>query len=617
MSDARSTDLQAVILAAGYGRRMSPLSDNCHKALLSIGGTTILGRIMDGLCAVGVNEVTVVTGYRAADIETFLRGRYPAVTLSLVNNPRYRETNNIASLALALDQMSFERDVLLIECDLLFDPSLLVQLAESPGRNVALVDHYRTGMDGTVVAVEKGFVSGVYPTDVQDANFSYEGKFKTLNMYRFDREFCRKTLQPLLHAYATQVDSSCYYELVLGMLSNIPAHRISAEVVSGERWVEVDDPNDLAVASFRFEPDRRSEILSSAFGGHWNFEVLDFSFMRNAYFPTGAMLAAMRHALPELVGSYGSAQHVLNRKLGYVLHCDPSRLQVLHGAAQAFPILARILGSRIEPHQVALPEPTFGEYPRVFPGARTYPDHFEVDWRLVEHLASQSRVFVVVNPNTTTGTTVPTAHVYDLAKRLSSTIFLVDESFLAFSGQPSLVQLLEKEPLDNVVVLTSLSKCLGTPGLRLGYLYTTNADLVASVGAEIPVWNLGAPTEFLLELLVKFNTAYVDSIVRTGEDREQLRGEISSLSCVSRVRPSGGNFLVVELEGPAATAGAVRRDLLTGHGIEVKDVTDRFEDGIPRLRLGVRLPPENAVLVEALSEVFRSFTEHAELTMAR
>ena len=88
-------------------------------------GTTILGRIMDGLAAIDVSKVTVVTGYRAEDVERFLRERFPKLDLRLVHNPRYRETNNIVSLSMALKAMSFDADVVLIECDLLFDPSLL------------------------------------------------------------------------------------------------------------------------------------------------------------------------------------------------------------------------------------------------------------------------------------------------------------------------------------------------------------------------------------------------------------------------------------------------------------------------------------------------------------
>jgi histidinol-phosphate/aromatic aminotransferase/cobyric acid decarboxylase-like protein/choline kinase len=599
MTTEQSSSLQAVILAAGYGRRMSPLSDECHKALLSVGGTTILGRIMDSLAVVGIDRVSVVTGYRADEVEQFLRQGYPSFDLSFVKNDRYRETNNIVSLFLALDHVEFDADVILIECDLLFEPSLLSQLVETSWPNVALVDHYRTGMDGTVVSIRDGYVSRVYTSDAQGADFSYEGKYKTLNIYRFDREFCRKTLHPLLGTYSQHVDPSVYYEVVLAMLSNVPAHRIRAEVVAGERWTEVDDPNDLAVASFQFEPEHRSEILDRAFGGHWNFDVLDFSFMRNAYFPTGAMLAAMRHALPELVSSYGSAQQVLNTKLSYVLHCDPSHVQVLHGATQAFPILRRILPST----RAAVPSPTFGEYKRLFPEAEYYEDRPGVDWNVLEDLAKRNSVCVIVNPNTPTGTLLPSREIRSLAERLPETVFLVDESFLAFSGETSLLRLLEFDPLDNVMVLTSLSKCLGTPGLRLGHLFSTNQELMRSVEAELPVWNLSSPAEFLLELLVKSGSAYAEAVERTRQDTELLASQLRDLPIVEKVHPSGGDFLLVELQGDAPAARATRRWLLEHHRIEVKDVTGRFSDGAPRLRIATRVPEENAILVDALTKL--------------
>ncbi len=586
---------------------MRPLSDTCHKALLPVGGTTILGRIMDALSQVGIRRVTVVTGYRSHDVERFLRSGYPDIDLRLVHSPRFAETNNVVSLSLALEEMAFDADVVLIECDLLFDPTLLVRLIDNPGRNVALVDHYRTGMDGTVVAVRDGLVAEVYPTEVQGSGFSYNDKFKTLNIYRFDREFTRTTLRPLLRTYANVIDSSCFYELVLGMLTNIPAHRISAEVVAGERWVEVDDPNDLAVACFRFEPERRGAVLDRTLGGHWNFDVLDFSFMRNAYFPTGAMLAAMRHALPELVADYGSAQPVLNEKLGYFLHCDPGRLQVLHGASQAFPILPRILGRPI----VALPAPTFGEYLRAFPDAVQYADAPGVDWTGLDALSGDGRLLVIVNPNTPTGTTLSSKDIHTLAQSRPATLVWVDESFLAFSGEPSLVDLLEQEPLDNVVVLTSLSKCLGTPGLRLGYVYCCNERLIEAVGEQLPVWNLSAPAEYLLELLIKFTPAYVASLERTTRDRDAFRRRLE-LPLVREVHPSGGNFLLARLRGAdPGLAARLRSWLLATERIEVKDVTQRFPDRAPSLRLAVRNPADNAQLVAALERVPAAVLESA------
>lgn len=593
---------QAVILAAGFARRMQPLSNNCHKALLPINGTTILGRTLESLADIGVQRVTIVTGYRDLDIRGYVEAFFPQLDVRYVHNERFRDTNNVVSLSMAFDAMEFDLDVVLIECDLLFEPTLLRRLMANRGHNVALVDAYRTGMDGTVVDVEGGLVSAVYPTDSQGPDFSYHGRFKTLNIYRFDREFCQNAFAPLLRTYAHEIDASCYYELVLGMLNNIRAHRVSAEVVTGESWAEVDDPNDLAVATFQFEPQRRSEILDRSFGGHWNFDVLDFSLMRNAHFPTGSMLANMRFALPELVSNYGSTQTVLNEKLGFFLKCSPLRLQVLHGASQIFPLMGRRYGGA----SVLAPGASFGEYTRWLPGATIYEDAPGVDWASVEAAAPDHDMVVFVNPNTSTGTTRESSAIHELARRCPETLFWVDESFLAFSGLPSMVSLLESEPLDNVVVLVSLSKCLGVPGLRLGYVYSTDLQFVASIGDDLPIWNLSAPAEFMLELMLKFGPAYTASIERTVADREAMRRHLATLPFVRRVPPSGGNFLLIELDGAESSLAArTRAWLLENHSIQVKDVTEKFSDGLPRLRVAVRTADENARLIDALGSFAR------------
>jgi len=582
---------------------MRPLSDTCHKALLPVGGTRIIDRIMDALASVGVGTVTVVTGYRADDIEKAIRSAHPGLEVQFVHNPAYLETNNIVSLSLAFDSLAFDRDVLLLECDLVFDPSMLRLLIDhpGPGRNVALVDRYRVGMDGTVVDVRDGYVTDVYPTAAQRADFSYASKYKTLNIYRFDRDFCRGTLAPLVHTYANVIDSSCYYEIVLGMLTNIPSCGIAAVCVDPGRWVEVDDPNDLAVANYRFGPEPRASTLDSLHGGRWNFDVLDFTYPKNAYFPTGAVFAAMRHALPDLVTNYGSAQAVLNEKLGYFVGCDPARLQVLNGAAQAFPILRRAFAANDT--SVALQRPTFGEYERAFPYADGLVDRPGIDLSELERAARTHDVCVVVNPNNPTGTTLPAKTLYELARRMPATRFLIDESFAAFSEEGSIVTMLEDDPLDNVIVLTSLSKCLGVPGLRLGYLYSPDQAFIDAVGDELPVWNLNAPAEHLLELVLKFIPEYTESLDRTRRDREALRRSLSDLPAVRQVHPSGGNFLLVDLEGEPGASFEVRTQLLAHHGIDVKDVTERFSDLVPRLRIAVRAQDDNDRLLAALASL--------------
>lgn len=576
---------------------MEPLSRTCHKALLEIGGATILGRAIDSLVAAGVGPITVVTGYRADDITGYIAAEYPSLPVRYVANDRYLSTNNIVSLALALESLSYDEDVVLIECDLLFEPRLIKELVDHPAKNVALVDEYRTGMDGTVVATEDGYVTQVFPTASQGLDFRYENKFKTLNIYRFNKDFCQRTLRPILSAYANHVDSNCYYELVLGMLANMPQHRIAAQVVAESDWVEVDDPNDLSVAKFAFDAAARPALLDRSFGGHWAYDILDFSLPRNAYFPPAAMHAAMRYGLPDIVTGYGSAQQVLDEKLALFLGLEPGRGVLIGGASQAYPVLRHLYRDR----RVAVPAPTFGEYARAFPQAISYRDAPGIDMAELTAMAAEVDLAVLVNPNNPTGTTLPTEAIYDLAARSPRTRFLIDESFLPFSGQRSIINLLESGQLANVTVLTSLGKSLGVPGLRLGYTYSADEDFRRALAEFLPIWGVNSLAEYFLELTLKFKPDLEASIAATIAERGRMREALAGLPLVYCVHDSGANFLLAQLRGTdPQIAAMVRARLLAGSKIEVKDVSGKFPDRLPRLRFAVRTTQDNDRLLTAL-----------------
>jgi len=578
--------MKAIVLAAGAGARMMPLTRERHKSLLEVAGAPVLSRIVEGLRGLEVSEIVVVTGHLREQVEAFLRERHPRAPVTLVHNPRFAETNNIVSLALGLEAMTLDDDVALIECDVLFDAAILEPLRSPTPGNIALVDAYRPGMDGTVVSVAGGYVAQVFPPHLQGEDFDYRGKYKTVNIYRFEREFCRTVFRPMLSHYAQHVDGGCYYELVLGMLISMQRHRVRAVVVDRGGWAEVDDPNDLASARFQFEPGRRAEILESSLGGHWNFEVLDFSFMRNQYFPTDAMLAAMRRALPDLVRNYGSRQTVLDQKLAYILECEPAQLLCLNGGSQIFPWLPELFAGR----RVLLPEPTFNEYPRWFPAHETYQGSLPERVRAGE-------VAMIVNPNNPTGACAAAADILALARAHPDADFLVDESFVAFSGQPSLVA---AELPGNVLVMASLSKCWGVPGLRLGYAYSRNPAWMTALRARVPIWNLNALAEFFLELTLKFKRELAESLRRCAADREELARDLGGLPGIAEVYPSGGDFLLVRLEWAAAQA--VVEQLLERHAIYVKNVSAKFRDGREYLRIAVRTPADHARLLAGLRE---------------
>ncbi|MGH3426885.1 MAG: aminotransferase class I/II-fold pyridoxal phosphate-dependent enzyme, partial [Mycobacteriales bacterium] len=426
-----------------------------------------------------------------------------------------------------------DADIILIESDLLYEPAVITRLLASEHPNVALVDRYRIGLDGTVVSVSaSNVITQVIPASLQDANFDFSDKFKTLNIYKFSAEFCRTTFRKLLTYYSRIIDDNCYYELILGILIYMQQVQVHAEALDGELWAEVDDPNDLRNSDFTFTPSSRREYLESSWGGYWNTPVTDFAFIRNMYFPTSSMMSQLRAHLPELVTNYGSSQAILDLKLAYFLRCDPDYVHLLNGASQFF---SSALRRWFQPAQVLLPEPTFGEYSRIFPGARTYGDSGVIDIGEVEEKARGMDLVVVVNPNNPTGTTIPVDEIKMLATRLPDKLVLVDESFIEFSGQQSLIPWAEATGTANVMVLKSLSKSLGVPGLRLGYVFTVDRTLGARIVDELPVWNVNSVAEHLLEIILKYRDDLDDSVTRTVVDRECFAAALDDLFIVERV----------------------------------------------------------------------------------
>jgi histidinol-phosphate/aromatic aminotransferase/cobyric acid decarboxylase-like protein/choline kinase len=592
--------MQALILAAGFGRRMRPLTDDRHKTLLPISGSTILDRILGGLGDRGISPITIVTGYRVDELQSHIAAHYPTLDVRYVHNGDYETTNNIHSMALAFERMDFDDDVVLIESDLIYEPHVLDRLLDSPHDDVALVDRYRPGMDGTVVTLgDGGLITQVIPPAHQPSDFSFADKYKTLNMYRFSAAFCRDRLRKLLTYYARTFDDNCYYELMLGILIYMGQASIHAEVIEDERWAEVDDPNDLRVAEFTFSPDERYDKLTEGWGGNWTNDVLDFAFIRNMYFPTPAMLSELRLGLPDLLHNYGSRQGMLDEKMAWALGWPRELVHALAGASQCYPWLRTWFAGR----KVLIPEPTFGEYSRVFPDAVRYRDDLGVDWSRLEAAAADADVVVLVNPNNPTGTVLETDRIAGLAARNPATTVVVDESFIEFSDQPSIVGRLREEALANVLVIKSLSKVLGVPGLRLGALLTGSAEMSERIRRELPIWNLSSVAENFLEIMLKHRPALEQSYVQTAADREDLGLRLKESGIVDAVLPSGGDFVLARLAVDAIGADALARSLVREHGILVKDVSAKIGDGGGYWRVAVRTPSDHAHLLAALHAV--------------
>jgi histidinol-phosphate/aromatic aminotransferase/cobyric acid decarboxylase-like protein/choline kinase len=591
--------MKAFILTAGFGNRMMPLTESCHKTLLKVGKETILKNIIDGLLENDVNDICIVTGYNDEQIKDFIKNKYTDLDVEFVHNPDYRTTNNIHSLALGLKEVKIDSDIILIESDLFFAPSLIKKLIAHPGENVALLDSYKSGMDGTVVRVEQGKVVEVIPPHLQFDNFDFSGKFKTLNIYKFSKEFVNTSFKKLLLFYSQTMDNNCYYELILGVLIYMQTDSISACTVGEELWAEMDDPNDLRNATFIFDVASKKEILDESFGGYWNYDILDFAFIRNMYFPTSSMISELKYNLNNLLHNYGSKQDLLNKKLSYAVRLPEENLTLLNGLAQIYPLFREIFSNK----RVLIPSPTFGEYNRIFPQASVYDDNFGIDEPAFIANVQLNDVVVVVNPNNPTGTSFSSGMLANLITKFPEKYFIVDESFIDFSKEESILDTEGMQPAENLVLIKSLSKVWGVPGIRLGYVHVTNSSLKKQIKDYIPIWNSNSMAEFFLEIILKHKNSLQNSIVQTIADREALRESLMKLNLFDEVYESQSQYLVVRLDERYSQLD-LSDELIQKYGIYLRQLKGKLNVERKYFRVAVRTPEDHEKLTSALTEIY-------------
>ena len=591
--------MRAIILAAGYGGRMSPLTNKNHKTLLKINDNPIMDLIINSLLKNNINEIVVVTGYKERQLKNHLKNVFPNVIFQFIHNKIYDKTNNIFSLALAFEKIKFDKDIIMIESDLIYSEGVLEIAINSKHKNLALVSPYKTGLDGTVVEVLENKIIGLYPPHLQGQNFNLFDKYKTLNIYKFSKEFCENEFKKLLIYYANSIDDNCYYELILGILIYMQRQEIYCEIISNDKWVEVDDPNDLYSAEFHFNKNDRISILEDSFGGYWNYDITDFCFIRNMYFPSKSMHAEMKNNLPLLLENYGSKQNFLNQKLSYVLQYKKERLVVLNGAAQIYPIIADFLDGK----DVLIPNPSFGEYSRVFKVRDSYKDNCYIDYNKIENKIKKNSNIVVVNPNNPSGSLFESLWIIKMIDKYPSKFFIVDESFIEFSNENSIISYLEKKPRNNVIVIRSMSKTYGLPGLRLGFIYSCDNELISFISSKVPIWNLNSVSEFFMEIILKNKRDLEDSFIKTKIDRDIFIKSLKKIKYVAEVFDSGANFILFKIDTKVIKVN-LAQFLIKDHLIYIKDVSDKFNSPINTYyRVAVRLPSENESLVSKLKNV--------------
>ena len=592
--------MQAVILAAGMGKRLGELTKGNTKCMIEVGGETLISRLLRQLDKHALSKIILVVGYKAQELKDYLATLQVQTPIEFVENTVYDKTNNIYSLYLAKDYLTTE-DTLLFESDLILEDAVISKLINHPYPDLALVDKYESWMDGTVVTLdEENRIQRFIP----NGQFKYEeipSYYKTVNVYKFSQQFSANMYVPFLEAYCTALGKNEYYEQVLRVITILDNSGMRALPLTGEQWYEIDDIQDLDIAESIFT-DRTYDLLCSRYGGYWRYpHMLDFCYLVNPYFPNQRLRDELAASFQRLLTEYPSGQRVNNLLAAKDFGVKEDYIIVGNGAAELIKVLfEQTLG------RVGIIRPTFEEYPnRLMPDQivayETQAPDFSYSADDIMSYFEDKKIWtlVLINPDNPTGNYIPYADCLRLAQWCEerNIVFVLDESFIDFSIEhPTFFNNELLERYNHLVVIKSISKSYGVPGLRLGLLATSNHLLMTNLRRSVSIWNINSFAEFFLQILGKYERSYAQAMDDFLIERERFVAELQTIDYL-RVIPSEANYLLCEVL-PPHTPRELAINLLKQHNILIKDCTSKCH--APYIRLAVRDTKDNNCLIEAL-----------------
>ena len=607
--------MQAIILAAGMGRRLGEFTADNTKCMLEVNGARLIDRMLSQLENLKLERIVIVTGYEGEKLRSYLNKKYPDKQIFFVNNPIYDKTNNIYSLWLSRGFMA-EDDTLLLESDLIFDDKILVAAVDSEYPNVALVAKYQTWMDGTMVRIdeENNIINFIPKKAFKYEDISYY--YKTVNVYKFSKEFCRNHYLPFLEAYIKVLGENEYYEQVLRVITLIDTANIKALPIGNAPWYEIDDVQDLRIAETIFaNPENKLKKLQHSFGGYWRYPgLLDFCYLVNPYFPKKRMIDEMKANFEPLLRNYPSGMEVNSLLAGKYFGIRQKYVVVGNGAAE-------LIKSLMENHEgkLGVIYPTFEEYPnRHNPEFLVvyHPDNDGFSYTADELMGFFSekdiKTLLIVNPDNPSGNFIPLADVLRLAEWAGKKgiRLIIDESFVDFSDGGFDNSLLKNEILETypwMCVMKSISKSYGVPGLRLGVLASADEDTIIRIKKDVAIWNINSFAEFYMQIYGKYEKDYARACDRFRDERAIFYDELKDVPNL-KVFPSEANYFLCELTGKL-TAHELTLKLMRNYNILIKDCSSKkgFPEGKQYIRLAIRDRKDNHSLSEALNYILREY----------
>lgn len=599
--------MQAIMLAAGKGTRLRKYTKNNTKCMLEVGNVSLLERTINALLKADIHKLILVIGYQKENLKRYIQEKKldKKINIEYIENDIYNITNNIYSLYLAKEYLKKE-DTILLESDLIYDENIIKELVESNMPNAAVVAKYEDWMDGTVVTLDEENKILEF-IEKQDFDFSLINTYyKTVNIYKFTKEYMQQYYLPFLEAYIKSYGKNDYYELVLKVISGIPKSGLQAFKLTNQKWYEIDDCQDLNISELLFSDDEKKiELYQKRFGGYWRFKNLkDYCYLVNPYFPTTKMIEKMKHNFEQLLTNYPSTMSIQSNCISRFFDVDENKILVGNGAAELINNLDNIIKGSI-----GISIPTFNEYVRCFPNneiveIQTKQNNYQLTKDILLSYIDKVDNLIIINPDNPTGNFITKENILEIIEAYykQNKMIIIDESFIDFADEEKRYTLLSDEILDkypNLIVVKSISKSYGIPGIRIGVLCSSNIEILKTIKNKMPVWNINSFAEYFMQIFIPYQKEYIKSCNKITEERTRFMNELKKITYIN-VYESQANYVMCELTNNIL-AKELTIFLLKNYNILIKDLSNKNGlDNKQMIRLAVKSKEENDILIEAL-----------------
>lgn len=610
--------MQAVMLAAGMGKRLKKYTENNTKCMLKIQDKTLIERAIEALLEAGITKLIIVAGYKGDNLKNFLlkeckNPKVKKMEIQFIDNDIFDKTNNIYSLSLAKDALAKD-DTILLESDLIYDYKLIKRLVDSKDENLVSVAKYEQWMDGTVIKIDKDRNVLEF---IEKKNFSFkqlDEYYKTVNVYKFSQKFLNEQFLPFLDAYIKAYGENEYYELVLKIIAHLSRSELKAIDVSDIDWYEIDDAQDLDIAKCIFSTGyERMANFQKRYGGYWRFNnLLDYCYLVNPYFPPKSMMEKINSFSTQLITQYPSGQSIQCINAGRLFDgIEEEFLCVGNGAAELINSLGHLLSGNMYVSKSA-----FNEYVRCFNNCKfniydMQEDKYRFNLKKIDENIEKNDIICIVNPDNPTGAFIKYDDVISIIDKCNkkNKIIIFDESFIDFAQKDIRYTLLTNDILKkykNLIVVKSISKSYGVPGIRLGVLASSNTELIDKIKSDISIWNINSYGEYFLQIANLYKKEYVEACDKICEERQRFIKDLKRINKII-VYDSEANYVLCDLGQKNSTKIASK---LLEKNIFIKDLRTKsaFKDK-NYIRLAIRTETENKILVESLCEILEEQNE--------